>query len=82
MNRVHDVVPLTNDNVRSLSEPVDVFPQPVIEKLRRASQISVTIHVEMFNPALALYERLGFRKLREFGVYHFMEWSREPQPDK
>jgi ribosomal protein S18 acetylase RimI-like enzyme len=26
------------------------------------------IHVEMFNPALALYERLGFRKLREHGV--------------
>ena len=31
----------------------------------------------MFNPALALYERLGFRKLRELGVYHFMEWSPE-----
>jgi len=29
------------------------------------------------DPALALYERLGFRKLREHGVYHFMEWSPE-----
>jgi ribosomal protein S18 acetylase RimI-like enzyme len=28
----------------------------------------------MFNPALALYERLGFRKRREVGMYHFMEW--------
>jgi ribosomal protein S18 acetylase RimI-like enzyme len=37
----------------------------------------VSIHVEIFNPALALYERLGFRKLREHGVYHFMEWSPE-----
>lgn len=37
----------------------------------------VSIHVEMFNPALALYERLGFRKLREHGVYHFMEWLPE-----
>jgi ribosomal protein S18 acetylase RimI-like enzyme len=37
----------------------------------------VSIHVEMFNPALALYERLGFRKLREHGVYYFMEWSPE-----
>jgi predicted GNAT family acetyltransferase len=35
------------------------------------------IHVETFNPALALYERLGFRKLREHGVHHFMEWPRE-----
>ncbi len=23
------------------------------------------------------HERLGFRKLREHGVYHFMEWSPE-----
>jgi ribosomal protein S18 acetylase RimI-like enzyme len=37
----------------------------------------VSIHVEMFNPALALYERLGFRKRREVGVYHFMEWLPE-----
>jgi ribosomal protein S18 acetylase RimI-like enzyme len=36
---------------------------------------SVTIHVEMFNPALRLYERLGFRKLEDRGVYYFMEWS-------
>ena len=35
----------------------------------------VTIHVEMFNPALTLYDRLGFRKLEERGVYYFMEWS-------
>ena len=37
----------------------------------------VSIHVEMFNPALALYERLGFRKQRDVGVYHFMEWLPE-----
>ena len=35
----------------------------------------VTIHVEMFNPALKLYERLGFEKKGEHGVYHFMEWA-------
>jgi ribosomal protein S18 acetylase RimI-like enzyme len=37
----------------------------------------VTIHVEMFNPALPLYQRLGFRTLGEHGVYYFMEWSPE-----
>jgi len=37
----------------------------------------VGIPVQMFNPALALYRRLGFRKLREHGVCHFMEWSPE-----
>ena len=35
---------------------------------------SVTIHVEIFNPARALYERLGFVSKGERGVYEFMEW--------
>jgi ribosomal protein S18 acetylase RimI-like enzyme len=35
----------------------------------------VTIHVEEYNPARRLYERLGFRKVGEHGVYHLMEWS-------
>lgn len=35
----------------------------------------VRIHVESFNPAMRLYERLGFRKIDENGVYHMMEWS-------
>jgi ribosomal protein S18 acetylase RimI-like enzyme len=35
--------------------------------------LPVTIHVECFNPALRLYERLGFRKLEDRGVYYFME---------
>lgn len=32
------------------------------------------IHVERFNPALRLYERLGFREIEDKGVYLFMEW--------
>ena len=32
------------------------------------------IHVEKFNPALRLYERLGFRPIEDKGVYLFMEW--------
>ena len=34
----------------------------------------VSIHVEMFNPALSLYQRLGFRQREIRGVYYFMEW--------
>jgi GNAT superfamily N-acetyltransferase len=37
--------------------------------------IPVRIHVEKFNPALRLYERLGFRTLEDKGVYLFMEWE-------
>jgi ribosomal protein S18 acetylase RimI-like enzyme len=33
------------------------------------------IHVERFNPALRLYERLGFRVIADRGIYLFMEWA-------
>jgi ribosomal protein S18 acetylase RimI-like enzyme len=36
---------------------------------------SVSIHVEQENPALRLYERLGFRQIDTFGVYLLMEWK-------
>jgi GNAT superfamily N-acetyltransferase len=38
------------------------------------SGLPVTIHVERFNPALHLYERLGFRQKEDKGVYWLMEW--------
>jgi len=37
--------------------------------------LPVRIHVEYFNRALHLYERLGFRQISETGVYYLMEWS-------
>ena len=37
----------------------------------------VSIHVEMFNPALSLYQRLGFQQRELRGVYYFMEWVPE-----
>lgn len=37
----------------------------------------VTIHVERMNPALRLYERLGFRSVEDKGVYLFLRWSPE-----
>jgi ribosomal protein S18 acetylase RimI-like enzyme len=33
----------------------------------------LNIHVEYNNPALKLYERLGFKKIDDTGVYYFME---------
>jgi ribosomal protein S18 acetylase RimI-like enzyme len=35
---------------------------------------TVTIHVEVFNPAMRLYQRLGFSKVAENDVYWLMEW--------
>lgn len=39
-----------------------------------ASGRTLSIHVERLNPALSLYERLGFRIAEDKGVYYFMEW--------
>lgn len=33
------------------------------------------IHVEQVNPALRLYERLGFKRIGDTGVYYLMEWK-------
>lgn len=35
----------------------------------------VTIHVEAYNPALRLYERLGFVQVDTNGVYYLMKWT-------
>lgn len=41
----------------------------------KASAKPVTIHVEKNNPALGLYQRLGFEQLEDQGVYWLMRWS-------
>jgi len=46
----------------------------VLEEGRRTGK-PVTIHVEKFNPAARLYERLGFREIEDRGVHRLMEWS-------
>jgi ribosomal protein S18 acetylase RimI-like enzyme len=49
-----------------------------------ASGKPVRIHVEHLNPALRLYERLGFRRTGGDGIYFLMEWTAgagEPAPD-
>lgn len=38
-----------------------------------ADGLAVRLHVEPWNPARRLYERLGFRTLEQRGVYAFME---------
>jgi ribosomal protein S18 acetylase RimI-like enzyme len=41
----------------------------------RASGRSLSIHVEMQNPARSLYERLGFVPAGEHGIYVLMRWA-------
>ena len=43
---------------------------------KRAARASRSrIHVERFNPALRLYQRLGFTQIEDKGVYLFLEWN-------
>ncbi len=41
----------------------------------RASGRPVSIHVERMNPALRLYERLGFQETEDKGVYLLLTWT-------
>ncbi|HYJ05300.1 MAG TPA: GNAT family N-acetyltransferase [Chthoniobacterales bacterium] len=41
----------------------------------RAAGKTLSIHVERFNPALRLYERLGFQMAEDKGVYLLMSWE-------
>ena len=40
--------------------------------------VPLTIHVERLNPALRLYERLGFELAEDKGVYLFLHWKPRP----
>jgi ribosomal protein S18 acetylase RimI-like enzyme len=46
----------------------------------RSTGKSLTIHVERFNRAMSLYQRLGFEQLEDKGVYLLMEWKESDLP--
>jgi ribosomal protein S18 acetylase RimI-like enzyme len=45
----------------------------IMDRAAAAGHI-VSIHVEQFNPALRLYERLGFKAVDTNGVYYLLQW--------
>lgn len=46
----------------------------IMEEAARSGK-SASIHVERDNRALGLYQRLGFERVDDHGVYHLMKWS-------
>lgn len=48
--------------------------QDLLDEAAEAGKL-VRIHVEQNNPAMKLYDRLGFEKIEEQGVYWLMEWE-------
>lgn len=45
-----------------------------VQEIAAQSHRGVTIHVEIFNPAARLYQRLGFVEVSRTEVYALMEW--------
>lgn len=47
------------------------------EMMKRASTVRkiVSLHVERHNPALQLYQRLGFKEVGEQGAHRLMQWQ-------
>lgn len=54
--------------------------QELLEEGTRTGR-NVSIHVETFNPAFRLYQRLGFEVVEDKGVYLLMEWRPQRRSD-
>lgn len=67
--RILDITILPEYRNRGIGTPL------IKELMREAEQAgkSLTIHVESYNPSLRLFERLGFSKIADEGIYHLME---------
>ncbi|HEX8401117.1 MAG TPA: GNAT family N-acetyltransferase [Allosphingosinicella sp.] len=51
----------------------------MVAAARKAGK-SVSIHVEKNNPAMRLYQRLGFVQTDEHGIYDLMVWNGRAEP--
>ncbi len=51
-----------------------ILLREILDQAARTGR-AVTIHVEHYNPAIRLYERLGFHHVDTNGVYHLMRWD-------
>ncbi len=71
--RLIDIALLPEQRGRGLGT---TLMRDVLAEGRQAGK-PVRIHVERFNPALRLYERLGFENIEEQGPYYLMEWRPE-----
>jgi ribosomal protein S18 acetylase RimI-like enzyme len=68
--RIMDIALMPEHRQRGIG---GMLMQEVIDEAREKGA-TVSIHVEYNNPAMHLYERLGFRQKDTSGVYHLMEW--------
>jgi ribosomal protein S18 acetylase RimI-like enzyme len=69
--RVMDISLMTEHRGRGIG---GLLMKELIEENGAAGR-AVSIHVEQFNPAIRLYERLGFVPIESYGPYHLMKWN-------
>lgn len=70
-HRIVDIALLPEYRGRGLG---GAMMQNLLDEAAAAGKL-VRIHVEKYNPARHLYDRLGFRKTEDQGVYDLMEWK-------
>lgn len=68
--RIMDIALLSEHRRRGIGK---MLLQEILDAARAEGK-SVSIHVETFNPALHLYERLGFKQIDTNGPYLLLEW--------
>jgi ribosomal protein S18 acetylase RimI-like enzyme len=76
--RVVDIALLPDDRGRRLGTAI--LERVLAEGRERG--LPVCVHVESENPALRLYQRLGFRHVETHGVYQLMRWSVESDRER
>jgi GNAT superfamily N-acetyltransferase len=77
MNRRKDEIHILDiallPEFRNLGIGTTILQDLMVEAI--STNRTVLLHVEIFNPAMKLYERLGFVKAGEQGIYHEMIWK-------
>jgi len=68
--RLMDIALLAEHRGRGLGRSII---EDLMREAARQEKI-VTLHVERFNPALRLYQRLGFRVVEDQEINFFMQW--------
>lgn len=77
LNRMEDDIRIVDIAILSKHRGKGIGTPILKNILKEGAQTNrcVTIHVEKYNPAITLYERLGFKIIADREVYHFMEWK-------
>lgn len=76
VNRAHDEILMMDIALLPEYTRAGIGSAIIRELMAEAQQTGkpLRLHVETFNPAQHLYERLGFTKIAESGFYIEMEW--------